>query len=1182
MACGQKKQNNNEGGVHLTERTCSPYNPIIKQIVDDCLGLPIYPVSSIDAVIDEDGKTLRQLLEDLLSQIKEGNLDFNQYIEEIQSKLEDLDIKFASRQELETLKTLVWAISSMANDNPEQNLYTDGVPTIVNVINTLKNDFEDFKSDNSKYDGLQSLVQDLKDLLLAVANFNTDPFVADGVEHYNGNDQIKIIKEILDIKTELGLIEGSSEGTPPEGGTISQKINWLIEQVLNIIDQIGTFAHLDQSLLEQNVKKLSADEYPVTSAYFIDSIDYTLGDLTSDLREKTRMFIYFPRNTVIGIYPKQSDLLYDYNKNEILDLGDVIILNHVILSGDTVPPEGKSFDVTGDVEINISDVNELIKKILYPEQGEETIKIQAQWSKYIYEVIKDNNSPIYTVAQQYNGTINELFPGYKVIAHPLIDGKVYVNLAKNLAYRYEEHNNYGQMIKVSADTTELEESINSLANEAITQAVSSDFFQPLTIIEGKGPQRLLLEYDNIICAYSNGQKDSQEQYIDEQGNNFREGQLFMVDQTYDIVALPSADESIVGKTRDELEYSIADVTSLIDYLLKSPVSMHVHDTASDEEIIDSIVQYIEDKKTEAQNQETINTCNDILTSIYNRPLFSSTNSNNNVYYIDSNTSKVVSRSETSLYYLKQAKNKQYDVDQTNSVTISQVTSLIDKLLTGKTTVTINRNVSLDPMLFVQKYQHQTRILSVGPENIDDNESDFVLNDNESVLKEAQGKIFVVVREFDAIRYIFDGQGTFKPLLPEYALGYDKGTNSINLYKDSVLESQAKLSGVPFTSNNNTSINGNNYPIVNLGEESTPFLFGLKGVSEPTCFQDASGDILVGTKFILEDTSKQYTDQSSIQRVRGSKLISDCVTTDPSTGEEIQTTSFSAEELNESYSLGSSLLSEKFNDKVADIHDAINNLNIENIEDPNTLNLINDTLSSFNTTSVYYCMDYRYDIQGKLCNIYKVKESYEVSPIQNIGEGFYATLTLEILNKIPVQEGLIYYFPKFGLSLRFKQYTNYYHQSGEWGRQDRREVQDKEYHWLPIVVQVETQGLMMFIRPGDNTIDDKNGSPRDTQSHTILPNQFNVDALPAVFYNTLFSCIPGHEVINVCGRFTRNSETQITIINPSIRYTPSQLLRPADSNPDLIAGRTYEYHILNGIFSLFDISPEQDSSTSISS
>lgn len=1174
MACGQKKQNNNEGGVHLTERTCSPYNPIIKQIVDDCLGLPIYPVSSIDAVIDEDGKTLRQLLEDLLIQIKEGDLDFNQYIEEIQSKLEDLDVKFASRQELETLKTLVWAISSMANDNPEQNLYTDGVPTIVNVINKLRNDFEDFKSDNSKYDGLKSLVQDLKDLLLAVANFNTDPFTADGVEHYNGNDQIKIIKEILDIKTELGLIEGSSDGTPPEGGTISQKINWLIEQVLNIIDQIGTFAHLDQSLLEQNVKKLSADEYPVTSAYFIDSIDYTLGDLTSDLREKTRMFIYFPRNTVIGIYPEQSDLLYDYNKNEILDLGDVIILNHVILSGDTVPPEGKSFDVTGDKQINIVDVNELIKKILYPEQGVETIKIQAQWSKYIYEVIKDNNSPIYTVAQQYNGTINELFPGYKVIAHPLIDGKVYVNLAKNLAYRYEEHNNYGQMIKVSADTTELEESINSLANEAITQAASSDFFQPLTIIESKGPQRLLLGYDNIICAYSNGQKDSQEQYVDEQGNNFREGQLFMVDQTYNIVALPSADESIVGKTYNELEYSIADVTSLIDYLLKSPVSMHVHDTTSDEEIINSIVQYIKDKKTEAQNQETINTCNDILTSIYNRPLFSSTNSNsNNVYYIDSSTSKVVSRSETSLYYLKQAKNKQYDVDQTNSVTISQVTSLIDKLLTGKTTVTVNRNVSLDPMLFVQNQNVQIRILSVDQESLDD---------NESVFKEAQGKIFVVVREFDATRYIFDGQGTFKPLLPEYALGYDKGTNSINLYKDSVLESQAKLSGVPFTSNNNTSINGNNYPIVNLGEESTPFLFGLKGNTDTTCFQDASGDILVGTKFICKGESQGNLDGPDSYIVKGSKLISDCVTIDSNTGEEIQTTSFSATELDESYSLGSSLLNKKFNDKVADIRDAIINLNIENIKDPNALDLVNDTLSSFNTTSVYYCMDYRYDIQGKLCNIYKVKESYEVSPMQNLLEDGDVTLTLEILDKIPVQEGLIYYFPKFGLSLRFKQYTSYYQQSGGSEIPSDRGVQHKEFHWLPIVVQVETQGLGIFriIEPSDPAV--KNGVILYSMPLTILPNQFNVYLSLPVIDNTLFSCIPGHEVINVCGRFTRSSETQITIMNPSIRYTPSQSLRPADSNPDLIAGRTYEYHILNGIFSLFDVSPKQDSSNLISS
>jgi hypothetical protein len=64
MSCC-KKTKPEESGVHLTERTCSPYNPIIKQLVDDCLGLPIYLITSIDAVINEDGKTLRELLEEL-------------------------------------------------------------------------------------------------------------------------------------------------------------------------------------------------------------------------------------------------------------------------------------------------------------------------------------------------------------------------------------------------------------------------------------------------------------------------------------------------------------------------------------------------------------------------------------------------------------------------------------------------------------------------------------------------------------------------------------------------------------------------------------------------------------------------------------------------------------------------------------------------------------------------------------------------------------------------------------------------------------------------------------------------------------------------------------------------------------------------------------------------------------
>jgi len=57
-------------------------------MVDDCLGLPIYPVSSIDAVIDEDGNTLRKLLEDLLDKINSGSTDLAELIEQIQVSIE--------------------------------------------------------------------------------------------------------------------------------------------------------------------------------------------------------------------------------------------------------------------------------------------------------------------------------------------------------------------------------------------------------------------------------------------------------------------------------------------------------------------------------------------------------------------------------------------------------------------------------------------------------------------------------------------------------------------------------------------------------------------------------------------------------------------------------------------------------------------------------------------------------------------------------------------------------------------------------------------------------------------------------------------------------------------------------------------------------------------------------------
>jgi len=52
-------------------------------MVDDCLGMPIYLVSSIDAIIDEEGRTLRQLLEDIQTGASNGTIDLQNAITEI-------------------------------------------------------------------------------------------------------------------------------------------------------------------------------------------------------------------------------------------------------------------------------------------------------------------------------------------------------------------------------------------------------------------------------------------------------------------------------------------------------------------------------------------------------------------------------------------------------------------------------------------------------------------------------------------------------------------------------------------------------------------------------------------------------------------------------------------------------------------------------------------------------------------------------------------------------------------------------------------------------------------------------------------------------------------------------------------------------------------------------------------
>lgn len=230
MSCGQKKQQqNNEGGVHLTERTCSPYNPIIKQIVDDCLGLPIYPVSSIDAVIDEDGNTLRKLLDELVTEIRDGNYNITN---DIDSKIvylqEFIEQNYTNLEAFEELKTLLYAISALKTIESaelekyifvrDENSNQTPKPYIVKVIEDLQAKIRQITGEGGDPGDTLSL-RDIIAVLVALANF--DEHADPDSYNYNqledsGKGTFKIIQEILNLKEDLNKLLGTTPGDDPQ------------------------------------------------------------------------------------------------------------------------------------------------------------------------------------------------------------------------------------------------------------------------------------------------------------------------------------------------------------------------------------------------------------------------------------------------------------------------------------------------------------------------------------------------------------------------------------------------------------------------------------------------------------------------------------------------------------------------------------------------------------------------------------------------------------------------------------------------------------------------------------------------------------------------------------------------------------------------------------------------------
>lgn len=246
MACGQKKQNT-ESGVHLTERTCSPYNPIIKQMVDDCLGLPIYPVTSIDAVIDEEGKTLRQLLQELSDLFGEGNVDIKDIkikIEEIEQALTFIENNYAQKTDLNNyvtndtfnnLKKLVWAISALTDTTIAENvtLYeNDGkTPKIVAAVLDLQNKLEQILGDGTSV-GLSDIIE----LLVAVSNFDTNfnPNNTNFDDLNKDGRRLTIIDRILNIESSIGLTPGDDESLMDKIDALQRMQNALKDLLLAI------------------------------------------------------------------------------------------------------------------------------------------------------------------------------------------------------------------------------------------------------------------------------------------------------------------------------------------------------------------------------------------------------------------------------------------------------------------------------------------------------------------------------------------------------------------------------------------------------------------------------------------------------------------------------------------------------------------------------------------------------------------------------------------------------------------------------------------------------------------------------------------------------------------------------------------------------------------------------------
>ena len=917
MACGQKKQNTNEGGVHLTERTCSPYNPIIKQIVDDCLGLPIYPVSSIDAVIDEDGNTLRKLLNDLLDQIKSGSSDVTTQIENILSIVDHLDDVYVSETEFSAFLAdltnklkLLYKISSMnQTDDSTSSLNYDGLttkPHIVAVIEDIQEQIQNIIGGNGtglSLEGLQEAIENLNSLLLSVANYDTRSIIGNDdlvFSNENTNHLIEIIYKIESVINDLEAIKDLIGIGDDNEGTLIERIEAIEGQIQDILEDINDIetdirdlkteaakhAHLDEKVLVQmpavyNGNKeiyqtLKAAEYPPTTIDFLkgsnlrhsgERLEYQgflegTIDVSDDPSQPYYAYRYydvyptghtdqtkghplFYKDKSTGEYVRLLDTFGNQLMagNGVVSIEDIDTLTDAILGPKTSP----KFQVSPEVRVNYEDLyfnygGEFYLFCDYQHDNEPTI---GDLNAAVDMLLSVDNSEIHEVATDYSPIAKTgwivYFDSYNQIQalYPCIEGKLYVDSFTGNLYRYTKNN----MIQVSKQefygSTYIK--LNKSTEHSIVDGDNNIYEGPY--------EKYIIQLDSTIPQRIEELESSSTwecTYLYELNTPAEDG-YYLYEGAYPVIPSAGCHKSGIHVDLNgvvTVEYSINSVTSTIDYILsgvktsimgkyvfnhldvlKQTLERQQGNYSSESEeyiLLNNIIEYLQDTvgvQTDAsdiyikawsrnlvQNNNLAldehfpaqqNNVGDPTLHLGGLP-FLSVNGNQKylpVYYLneDNGTYSIEEIKVSDPRYIIRAGQVVWDFSGNGGVTIDDVTSLIDYLLTTGGTAKEVQPVKT----FLSAILYQKAATSFQP------------------VQYVKGRLFHVNypatdEEFDVNKYnwwYFDDNNSFRPVASRYELVYEANTNSAVLLLDGFRDSEVQFSyeglRLSYSNNNNT-------------------------------------------------------------------------------------------------------------------------------------------------------------------------------------------------------------------------------------------------------------------------------------------------------------------------------------------------------------------------------------------